>query len=260
MNRSVSNTIIDTLEPRQLPLSIKLSVSFISIYFLFGFVFTLAGSFAFRMTREGNYSSTFNSESSLEKSTAVIYEVSATNSSENKQKIYRYKYRFTDTNKNEYEGVSYETDMGISQGDERTVYYKLSDPTISYLSGMRSSLFQIWVLLLMLIFPVIGISFLIVHFKRANRYLKILKHGLLTSGKVVSKTATSTKINNQPVYIVTFEFIDKQKHAVRAELKTHIPQVLEDEQKEPVVYIPESPTEAIMLDALPGNVRKFFEI
>lgn len=259
MSNSYTTSFINTFEPRFLPLSIKLSVNFISVYFLLGFIFSLSGSFILLMNREGNYNSSFYLESSLEKTVAVIYEVSSTHSSENKQKIYRYNYHFTDSKEKEYEGVSYETDMGLSQGDQKDVFYKSTDPNISYLSGMRSSLFPIWVMLLMLIFPIVGLSFLLFHFKRARRYLKILKHGLLTSGKVVSKTATSTKINNQLVYLVTFEFTDKQKQTIRAQLKTHIPHVLEDEQKEPVVYIPEAPTEAIMLDALPGNVRKYFE-
>lgn len=166
---------------------------------------------------------------------------------------------FTTEKGSSYTGHSFSTSTALQKGDEATIEYNEEKPEHSMIRGMRTAEFPIWVVLLVLIFPFIGICFLISNFISAKKNLNILTNGILTTGKFISKTATSTKINNQPVYKVTFEFMDAQKTPRRAEVKTHHPHKLQDEAQEPVVYLPEQPEKAVMLDVLPKIVRRFFE-
>jgi len=100
---------------------------------------------------------------------------------------------------------------------------------------------------------------LVKHFKECKKNFNILANGILTKGKVISKTPTGTKINKKPVYEVIFEFTDKNKNTIRSSVNSYKPEKLVDESEEPIVYLPSSPDKAIMLDALPGSVRRFFD-
>ncbi len=246
--------------PRQLPLNLKLSVWFANIFFLFGFVFTLMGGItAGIILSKADLKSFVLSDNFTKNATGTITDVKDCNSSENKHTIYRFDYTFTTEKGSNYTGHSFSTSTGLQKGDEATIEYDEEKPEHSMIKGMRTAEFPIWVVLLVLIFPFIGICFLISNFVKAKKNLNILTNGILTTGKFISKTATSTKINNQTVYKVTFEFIDAQKTPRRAEVKTHHPHKLQDEAQEPVVYLPEQTENAVMLDVLPKIVRRFFE-
>ncbi len=246
--------------PRQLPFNLKLSVWFLNVNFLLGLVFTLVGSLtAAIILGKADLSTMFQSDSFSQSTEGTLTAVTDAHSKENKHTIYKFDYNFTDESGQTHSGHSYSTNSSLQSGNKVKVEYDAENPEQSVITNMRSSEFPVWVMLLILIFPIVGISFLISNFVKAKKNLNILSNGILTTGKFISKTATATKINNQTVYRVTFEFMDAQKTPRRAEVKTHHPHKLQDEAQEPVVYLPEQPENAVMLDVLPKIVRRFFE-
>ena len=91
--------------------------------------------------------------------------------------------------------------------------------------------------------------------RRGLRASRLLRFGEQTTGRLKSKTATNTKVNNQRVYKLVFDFKGCDGATYEATAKTHRPEKLEDERDEPLLYDPMYPSRAVMLDALPGSPR-----
>jgi hypothetical protein len=92
-------------------------------------------------------------------------------------------------------------------------------------------------------------------FNKSFKSLKLLKDGKIGYGKLMSKEATNTKINNRIVYKMIFEFQTQEKQIYKAIAHTNMPELLEDEHLEQVLYLPEQPTYAMMLDEMTGSPR-----
>ena len=109
--------------------------------------------------------------------------------------------------------------------------------------------------LMPIIFPLVGLCLMTVGLRKGIRGNRLLAIGHQTTGKLKSKVATSTKINNRTVFKLTFEFTAADGIGYEAVGKTHKPEKLEDEAEEPLLYNPILPSYVVMLDALPGSPR-----
>jgi hypothetical protein len=103
------------------------------------------------------------------------------------------------------------------------------------------------------IFPLVGLGFMVAGLRNGFKANRLLAHGKVGLGVLISKEATNTRINEQPVYKLTFEFTDEYGSHYEAVSKTHQPYVLEDEPEERLLYDPHNPAYAVMLDSLPGG-------
>ncbi|UCG49609.1 MAG: DUF3592 domain-containing protein [Phycisphaerales bacterium] len=168
--------------------------------------------------------------------------------------VYANHYSFTDSAGAEHEGVSYKTGVRLNTGDKVTVEYLAARPEISRIKGMRRKPVGLWGLLVVL-FPLVGACLVISGIRRGLRAGRLLRHGEQTTGRLKSKTATNTKVNNQRVYKLVFDFEGCDGVRYEASAKTHRPEKLEDERDEPLLYDPMYPSRAVMLDALPGSPR-----
>jgi hypothetical protein len=120
---------------------------------------------------------------------------------------------------------------------------------------MRAAPFGIWILLLTSIFPMIGLIFVIISLKKAKRNIYLIQNGIITNGKVIKKEPTNTRINNQTVYKVFFQYKSQDGNIQEAMNKSHITYNLGDEEKEPLVYDCQNPSKAVLLDTLPKKIR-----
>ena len=110
-------------------------------------------------------------------------------------------------------------------------------------------------LLVPLLFPLIGLTFMAIGLKKGLHGIRLLRRGVTGTGRLVSKKATNTQINHQTVYELTFEFTTAWGQKAKATARTHETGRLEDEAEEPLVYDPGDPSGAVMLDDLPGRPR-----
>ncbi len=183
----------------------------------------------------------------------IVSAVEMTNASENETDIYANRYSFrVERFEAEYQGVSYTTGNPFSAGQEVTVEYISNDPNTSRIEGARGGMFSPWILCIVGVFPAIGLGFLIAGLRQGIKGNRLLTRGLVGWGTLISKEPTNTRINNQTVYKLTFEFTTDDGRTGEAVAKTHQPYVLEDEPKEQLLYDPYNLSYAVMLDDLPG--------
>jgi hypothetical protein len=108
----------------------------------------------------------------------------------------------------------------------------------------------------MAIFPFIGVVMLSFGLRKSIKYLRIIKSGKLAYGTYLYNEPTNTKINNSTVYRYFFEFTDDKGIKYKTSGETHTGR-LSDEPQELLVYNPNNPNEAVMVDALPKKVKAY---
>ncbi|WP_339135243.1 MAG: DUF3592 domain-containing protein [Candidatus Electrothrix sp. GW3-4] len=184
----------------------------------------------------------------------VITESRETNASENEESIYENHYTFVDANGKRIQDFSYVTGKWLREGAEVTVEYPEGRPYYSRIQGMRRRMFGP-AALLVLIFPLVGLVFLLFGLAKALRVAKLLQQGIPTKGKLLTKEATNTTINEQRVYKFTFAFQDRSGRRFEVVEKTHKVALLQDDREESLLYLQDNPEKAVLLDSLPGSPK-----
>ena len=113
-----------------------------------------------------------------------------------------------------------------------------------------------FVLFFVLIFPLTGLVMLYFSLKKSSKYLRIIMTGKTTYGTYITSERTNVTINNSPVYRYIFEFAADDGNKYKASGETHTER-LSDEPQELLVYNPNNPIEAVMIDALPKKVKTY---
>ncbi|MEM9694837.1 MAG: DUF3592 domain-containing protein, partial [Myxococcota bacterium] len=208
---------------------------------------------------------TFRGETAPAK--AEVTAVEATNASENESAIYEVRYTF-ELDGRSYRGASYSLHAPLDPGDEVPVEYLRDDPVQSRIRGMRMRSFSASTGALLIV-PLIGLLLFVAGVRGGIRNLRLLRRGKPGFGRLVDKRPTNTQVNGRTVYQLTFEFIVEPKavptayrkrwqgwaETHRFKVKTHELERVTDEAEEPLVYDPEEPGQALLLDRLPRSVR-----
>lgn len=165
--------------------------------------------------------------------------------------IFEIRYRF-DIDGREQSGISYAAGFDPAPGTPVVIEYIEGDPSVSRIRGCRGGVFPVWVLLVA-IFPLAGAIFVWFGIRRGWKARHLLSHGQLAWAVKKGSEPTNVRINNRPVWKLTFEFEAADGRTYRIFEKTHEPEKLEDDERELVLYDPLAPTYAVMLDSLPGS-------
>jgi hypothetical protein len=243
------------LPPRHIPWLVRAQLLFGGFPNQFGWLFFGFGLvFVWTFGLSADLSSILFALGEVETTRGVVTEVEETNASENDTTIYANYYSFrVERVETEYEGVSYATGYEFSPGQSVVVEYLRRDPNLSRIEGTRRNIFGPWVLCFVLLFPLVGLSFMIFGLKNGFKANRLLVDGKVGLGVLKSKEPTNTRVNEQTVYKLTFEFTDEYGGRYEVVAKTHQSRVLEDEAQERLLYDPHQPTYAVMLDSLPGT-------
>jgi len=238
--------------PRSVPISVRASLLFGGIFALFGWAFFGFGMiFALAFGLPKNVAGIFWSLQPQQTATGVATGSRSTGASENRRKVYENRFRFTAADGQTHEGRSYATGTQVKAGEPVTVEYPAARPTEATIQGMRRSEFGSGVLFV-LIFPGIGLIFVLSGMVRGSRACYLLANGMLAMGTKTSRDRTNTKINGRYVYRVNFEFMTLDGQTHRASAEAVDTSALEDEAQEALVYDPQRPARAVMIDGLPG--------
>ncbi len=238
--------------PRPVPFLLRAQVLFGGVFsfigwffFSFGMVFaTVFGSFA-------DLTSWYHFRGPVATAGGVLVEVKETSATENNVRVYSYKYSFR-AEGSDYEGVSYRTGRHHEPGEQVVVEYIEGNPALSRIRGMRRAEFGPWVLFV-LVFPLVGFVFILVSLRGGLKANRLLRNGKLAWGELVSKEPTNTRINNRTVYKLTFDFQPEEGGHAQAVARSHMPEKLQDEQRERLLYDPFRPETAVLLDSLPAS-------
>lgn len=260
MNKPYSTPGFPGRPPRYMPFSLHQKLLFGGFVHQFGWIFFGFGMifvWVFGMNTDPLARIAFFGE--LEKVPGRIYERTRTNASiggndhRKGRPIFRYRHAFTHQDQN-YTGESYSTSQLKSNGTEVTIEFPPGQPERSRIIGMRTAIFPDFVLFVFL-FPIVGLCLVFFGFRAGWKASHLLKIGECTTGILVNKEATDTRINQQTVFKLTFEFQTNLGQTQQVSAKTHEPHKLEDNKSELLFYDPAFPAKATLLDHLPGAIE-----
>jgi hypothetical protein len=176
-----------------------------------------------------------------------------TNFSVNDVEVHRIRYRFEAPDGREYVGEIGLRGETYDEGERIAVEYPAGSPGVSRIAGGPSGPVEPWILLIVGVFPLAGAGLVAWSAARGVKANRLLTHGRLGRGVLVSRTPTSTRINNRTVWKLTFEFTAADGETYNAVARTHETGELEDDAEEPILYHPFDPSYAVLFDSLSGS-------
>lgn len=240
--------------PRHVPAGTKLRLLFGVFLNLFGWIFFGFGLiFVWVFTLQADLTGWLVFRGDLATARGVISASTETNMSVNEQRVYRYDYRFSHDGV-DFSGSSYQTGGGMKDNHAVTVEFPAGSPENSRIQGMRRGIIGLFGLM-PVIFPAVGLCFMAGGIRKGLKGIRLLTYGEMAAGELIDKQATNAKINEQTVYKLTYAFTAIDGQAYHAFAKDHETDKLEDEAVEPLLYDPMKPTDAVLLDNLPGCPR-----
>jgi hypothetical protein len=240
--------------PREVPFSVRLQVLFGGFANQFGWLFFGFGMiFVWAFAFQADVTSWILFRLPTNVTAGVVERVAASNASENDVQIYEVGYTFFDQLGRQQTGTSYTTGSP-NTGGRVSVEYVRAIPSISRISGMRRKPFGGWAVF-PVIFPLIGMALMVSGMREGLKANRLLKMGRIAFGTLTSTEYTNVSVNNRPVLKLTFTFNDNAGEEWEAIAKTHEPEDLRDEEQEPLLYDPDDPEKAVLLDNLPGKTE-----
>jgi hypothetical protein len=241
--------------PRSLPGFLTIRVLFGTFMSQFGWLFVAFGMlFVWVFDAGGVVAEWVAFRGGVRTASGTVTGWNSTSTSINERPVYTTSYDFRHPDGRTFSGTSYATGRWLEAGTEVTVEFVDTDPALSRITGMRTSVGG-GMVLLVLIFPAVGAAMALADLKRRRKALRLLRHGTLTAGQFDTMEATSTRINEQPVMRLTFRFQDEYGAEHTAVAKSHQTDRLQDEPRELIVYDPLNPANASVLDELPCQPR-----
>lgn len=235
--------------PRRVPLSLQITNVLGGFAQIGWFVFGFGMVFVWTFCSNADLSAiTFHANAHAQ---GRVTRVEGTGASENHQKIYANHYEYSVAGRS-MQGLSYSKGKEVSEGDSVDVEYSDGKPERSRIAGMRRGMFGPLVFLV-LIFPAFGAAMAGFSIPYGRRRNFLLQEGVLAYGTLKSKTPTNTRVNNRMVWELTFEFTARDGRVAEAKARTSMTDKLEDEPQEPLLYDPNDPSYAAMLDELPSR-------
>lgn len=159
-----------------------------------------------------------------------------------------------------YQGMTRGFCRKFETGDPVTIEYHPDNPARARLR--TKPLYALWVILVVCIFPVAGLAIMTGELRKGFKGARLLRHGLPAVGVLISKERTNTKIGDDTVYKYSFRFQTQEGREGLAIAKTHdaarfpvVPLDDDGQRHAPLLYDPNRPSYAVMLDALPGQPR-----
>lgn len=239
---------------RNIPFSTRIGILFGGAARQFGWAFFGFGMIFFWVfAMNADLSDYYFDENTVE-TEGVAIRWQGTEASENEVPVYKNYFIFVDEEGVEHEGVSYATGHAVTSGEALTVEYPQGKPEYARIKGMRNSMFSSFVLFVV-IFPLVGLIFILFGLRRSFRALRLLRNGEITEGELIAKERTNITVNKQPVYRMVFKYRDAQGNEYTRKERTHMPYSLQDQKREKLLYLRSKPSYSIMLDSLPGVVK-----
>lgn len=234
--------------PRRVPFSLSILTTLNGFAQIGWFVVGFGSIFFWAFVGNADFSFlTFHG--AMAQASGMVTRVESTNASENRQTIHANHYDYSVAGKT-FSGISYSTGKQVSEGDRVSVEYSVSAPEKSRIAGMRRKMFGPFVAFVC-IFPLVGLGFVIGGMSWGGRRARLLRDGVFTTGTLMHKRPTNTTVNNRRVFELIFEFTAHDGRRCQAKARTSDPSRLEDERQEPLLFNPEKPEDAVMLDEAP---------
>ncbi|MFE5324540.1 DUF3592 domain-containing protein [Paenibacillus sp. NPDC056579] len=237
---------------RTISFQTKISLLFGRVIYLLGWIFLFIGLLlSILITPKIDMSIIHFRGESIEVSGQVT-SVLPTNASINRAKIYAVNHQFTIQTGETISGTSYAADTIFRAGDNVSIHYPAGKPEYSRIIGARGNMFPLD-LIFVYLFPIAGALFTYFCLRQYIRSVPLLTKGVLAKGTLISKEETILSENKKPVYKLTFQYKDMDGNIHQASVHTSLPEMLEDDHEEALVYDSNRPGNSLMIDSIAGE-------
>ena len=206
--------------PRYLSLFSRATLLFGGFYFQFGSMFFGFGMIFFWVFVMNSTLVDIVRNVQWEEAEGVVLKLGPTNATVNDAPVYKYTFTYQ-VNGTDYQAESSTVSPQYSAGNTVVIEYNRSDPSEARIQGTSRFFFPAFVGFVIL-FPLIGLIFMYIGFRKNTKSLGLLRHGQFTRGKLVRKEPTNTTINDSPVYRYVFSFKTPSGGEYEAKGSTHL--------------------------------------
>lgn len=161
-------------------------------------------------------------------------------------------YEFTH-NGVKFQGWSYGYNWIPKKGSQVQVEFPAGNPEVNRAKGRSFS--KGGLLNFIPLVPAVVLGFIgLLGTRKANRWIHMLKNGVVADATLKEKKKTNTAVNNEFVYALIFNFEDEANSVHQIVIKTHDTASYLDEDTETVLYDRHRPDKAILFDEIKLNV------
>lgn len=240
------------------PFRIRILFLFGRTSFIIGFLFTLIGlAFIIYFSMQLNWNILFAGKNDLVTTSGFITSLNETLYKENERPLYEYRYRYYDEAEILYSGFFLEYGDFYEPGQEITIEYLKDSPEVSRFAGKDRQNYDQIMFLAGIGSIIIGFLFLYPSYRRTKRERKIIMMGRPAEGKLIYAEPTNMRVNEQPVYNLTYEYYTSLAKVQKLSIRSHMIRNLSDEHSEILIYDPSNPDKAVVVDTLPGPVARY---
>lgn len=237
--------------PRKLPHLIGFNLRFGNPFSIIGWGFLCIGLMVgFVFARPVDVYESLRLSTEGQPINAIVTDVDESIWTSDGKAVFIHTYEFMMNDKT-YKGTSEIAGSAEDVGAKIEVTFLPTNPKISKMKGSQSAFGSLFVI----IFPIIGLCFVVFSYRRGSRWVHLLRNGIETSGRVIATEPTGVRVNDEPQYKVTLSFTDVHGVAHQTEFKTMQVEELTDEPEETLLYDSNDPTRALPVDGLPDSVR-----
>jgi len=241
-----------------IPLRIRLLHNFGRSSFNIGFLFALIGlAFVMYFSSVLNWKILLAAEEDFASAPAIITDSIETRYSVNDSFLFEYHYTYTLDGETSNSGSFLEYEAAYHQEQEIQINYLITNPEISRFSGKDRRNFDQIMLLAGLGGCIIGFVFLVPSIRKTRKERKILTTGHPAKGKLIHAEPTNMSVNEQTVFKLTFEYLTGSSIPQQFSIRSHMIRNISEEHFETLVYDPRQPSNAIIIDTLPGPVARY---
>jgi len=192
---------------RQVPVALCLQMLLDSSFSTFGWIFFGFGFLiALAVVTRCELFTSWQFIGTLSSTTGVIDSIRDSGAHENDQQIYVVDYSYSPPGSGQLRGIAYFVGVNHEPGEKVTVQYRAGHPQYSRIPGMRTAELPM-LALLVLLFPAIGLTLMLVKISQGLRGIKLLQFGLPALGTLIAVERTNYSINDAPVFRMIFQFI-----------------------------------------------------
>jgi hypothetical protein len=208
----------------------------------------------------GDLTDSYSFSGDLETARGTVTDSRSTGFSVNDETVIAYQYRFVGPDGSERTGISFRTGRMLEPGTDVTVEFPADDPWQSRIEGMSRAPFGTegpagFILALVILGPMgAGVVLIAIGGSRGMRANRLLAAGHGAMARIKSQKPTGTRINNRTVHEFVFEFVAGDGQTYETTLRTHRTEDVTHEQGELLVYDPQQPEVASLLNIMPGGV------
>ena len=241
-----------------IPLRIRILHLFGRTSFIIGFLFGIVGlAFIVFFSPRINWQMYFAGKKNLVHAEGIITGSQETRYSVNDSPLFDYNYRYSDQSEKKYTGSFLEFEGLYNIGQQIDIEYLINAPGTSRFMGKdRKNLNQIMFLGGMGA-VLAGLVFLIPSSRRTRKERRIIMAGLPAEARLVLAEPTNVRVNEQPVYKLTFEFSSGGREPNVCSIRSHLIRNVDSEQTQKLIYDPRKPSNAVIIDTLPSPVASY---